>query len=257
MHDFEFIASDHTNSKNLNSIFKNIFAYLSQFYEGKLLPPDTIIITTIVEKLSIILQHYQVKSDKGLKIKGKKLIDIVLDNNGKNTSDFMRSYITPFYNEFSTIISKHFYALQKIDTVSNELTEYRRFYSPDLADKNKIILLIQEALRLIQLDPNFPARPKKQMIDYLNKTINILYSEKTDWHTFMGRLKEAAIVLGAIGSLISGSESVSNLPEAYSKLMQADKIMVETSVDSKILDAHKFSDYYVLESNTNGKLLNK
>jgi hypothetical protein len=102
------------------------------------------------------------------------------------------------------------------------------FYKPDNSNKTKIKELIEEAIGLIMDDRSLTEKSKKNLIEYLEKAVKELERERVNWNRFLGRIKETAIVLGALGSFAAGT---STLFSAQEKLEQATIVVQKTSVN--------------------------
>lgn len=102
------------------------------------------------------------------------------------------------------------------------------FYKPDNSNKNKIKILISEAIEIIEVDSSLTEKTKKNIVDYLNIALKELDRERVNWTKFIGRIKETVIVLGALGSLVGG---VSSLYKAQEKLEQTTLVIQKTSAN--------------------------
>jgi len=161
-----------------------------------------------------------------------------------------------------------------IDLVNdaNKTLKYRKvdlkingFYEPENSNKAQIQKLILEAMELITEDNSLTEKSKKQLLDYLNKVLNNLNSEYTNWTDIIGKIKETIIVLGALGGFIGG---ISPLFEAKEKLEQTTIVIEKTSINlnykvinetfnhNEILNINPSSSY-ILQANENNKIENK
>lgn len=102
------------------------------------------------------------------------------------------------------------------------------FYQPANSNKKKIQDLINEAIILIGDDETLTEKSKKQLIDYLNKTLAELQKENVNWSKLIGRIKETIIVLGALGSFASG---MTPLIQAKEKLEETTVVIQNTSIN--------------------------
>ena len=102
------------------------------------------------------------------------------------------------------------------------------FFKPENSNKQKIKDLIREAIGLIREDSTLTEITKKNIIEYLEKSLEELERKRVDWARFIGRIKEVVIVLGALGSFAGGANS---LFQAKDKLEQSTDVIQKTSVN--------------------------
>lgn len=100
------------------------------------------------------------------------------------------------------------------------------FYNPKNSNKNKVKRLLNEAIELLNEDESFKEKHKRKIISFLEGAINELDSDYTNWTDFLGKLKEAIIVLGAVGSMVGGIAAIN----AKDKIEEATDIISKTSI---------------------------
>lgn len=180
---------------------------------------------------------------------GKEKVEVYIENienfsrslryyrKGKDYSKFMKLFfpvhktsITRF-NEFEKIYSNSLNLVNEY----NKIAEYRMnnismngFYDTKITNKDKIKELIEEAINLINQESSITVESKKQLVKYLNKVIENLDKENTDWTKVIGRIKEIAIILGALSTVIGNSSS---LFFAKEKLEETSKVVEKTSIN--------------------------
>lgn len=64
------------------------------------------------------------------------------------------------------------------------------------------------------------------IIDFIDKALKELDGDRTNWTSFLGKLKEIIIVLGALGSLAGGISVIS----AREKHEEAEQVVSQTSI---------------------------
>jgi hypothetical protein len=142
----------------------------------------------------------------------------------KTSDRFIDQQIADAFEQFLTktieLISK-----TKGGHYSNHLS-IGDFYSPNNSNKQRIKDLINEAIDLLTNDTTINEKCKIKIIDYLKRAIDEIQSDYTDWTVFLGRLKEAIIILGAIGSFAGGVSVLS----AKEKIEEATNVVQNTSI---------------------------
>lgn len=106
------------------------------------------------------------------------------------------------------------------------------FYLPDLADKQRASVLIEDAVNLIDQDNTLNRRAKDRILAHLRRAIGEMHKPRTDWSVYFGHVKEAIIVLGAIGSIVGGQ---CVLLAAKDKIEEATQVIEHTSINQNYL----------------------
>lgn len=102
------------------------------------------------------------------------------------------------------------------------------FYKPENSNKGLIKKLILEAIELINQDTSLTEKSRKEIAEYLNKTLKGLDSEHTNWTDIIGKIKETIIILGALSTIVG---NISPLFEAKEKLEETTIVIEKTSVN--------------------------
>ncbi len=102
------------------------------------------------------------------------------------------------------------------------------FYLPDLADKQRAAVLIEDAINLIDQDDTLSRRARTRILAHLRRAMGEMQKPRTDWSVYFGHVKEAIIVLGAIGSIVGGQCALLN---AKDKLEEATRVIEQTSIN--------------------------
>lgn len=120
--------------------------------------------------------------------------------------------------------------------VSERYLDFWGFYTPDNSDKSDAELLIREAIELISDCEDISRSARRRIINHLEVALEELLKPKPNWGNFFGTMKEAAIVLGALGSAIAGYQSLHVCHEAHNKIEQATAVVEHTSINVHVLD---------------------
>lgn len=128
---------------------------------------------------------------------------------------------------YSTLADIHNEATIKENSRHRSM-RFFEFYEPDGADREGALECVKTAIELIDRDETLSDRAKKKIIRHLNDALYELRKSEPDWTVFFGKMKEAVIILGALGSLIGG---VTDLTQARSELEEAMDIVGSTAVD--------------------------
>ncbi len=136
------------------------------------------------------------------------------------------------HEAFENLYSKSIDIINDITTsysykYSGTSLELNGFYQPKNTNKDEVKRLIREAIQLIIEDDSLSDKSKTQIIEYLNKVISKLDYDYISWTTVLGHIKEAIIVLGALGSFIGG---YSSLRKAEEKLEETTKLIQQNSI---------------------------
>lgn len=102
------------------------------------------------------------------------------------------------------------------------------FYKPENIDKEKIKILLNEAIKLISEDDNITIKTKENLIKQILKIIDKLDRTYFSINSILGSISEIMIVLGGLGSFISG---ITPLFEATEKLKETTKIIQHNSIN--------------------------
>lgn len=105
--------------------------------------------------------------------------------------------------------------------------ELNGFYQPKNTNKDEVKRLIRESIQLIIEDDSLSEKSKTQIIEYLNKVISKLDYNYISWSSILGHITEAILVLGALGSFVSG---YSSLRIAEERLKESTKLIQKNSI---------------------------
>ncbi len=160
-----------------------------------------------------------------------KLMDTWAEN-ADNAPSVRRSANRLNFIKLHSAVVKAYNSIVKNLCVGKDFSEFQLLYNPQISDKAKAAKLITEAIEIINNDNVLNKRQKKQITDALTKALTTLYNDSPDWTAFFGTVQQSIIILGALGSLVGGVASVAALKQASEKVAEANKIVIETSVQS-------------------------
>lgn len=216
----------------LGSIFKNEFSYQEQV------------------NFRLLSKKFIEKIDEE-----KHLVDEEKEKFKENIDDFLKS-ITHFQkiNNYNKIV-KYFYS-NRINSINkdsvdiysilkeksinyiNEAKSFRKykapdfilndFYKPENVDRDKIRLLLKEAILLISNDENISYKTKESLTKQILKIIENLDKKYYTINAVLGSISEVIIVLGGLGSFIGG---LSPLFMAKEKLEETTKVVERSSIN--------------------------
>jgi len=131
-----------------------------------------------------------------------------------------------FRNLYSSTLSLINNVIQREYVFDN--LEIGNFYQPSKSNKEEIVLLLEDAIQIIEDDTSITDFTKKNLTNHLDKAIRDLKSQRTNWTRFFGKLKETTVVLSALGSL-AGSSNM--LYDAITKIEKASITIRKTSIN--------------------------
>ena len=143
--------------------------------------------------------------------------------------------IYEFKNEFdNSIITNR--------TQNERFFDFYNFYNPDISNKTIVVDLVNEAIELINSDDFLSLEAKNKIVNRLLGIIDELHRKDTNWSGVFGKIKEAIIVLGALGSLAGGVYAIT---DAATKLEEAEKIIQETSINTNFFIEENVTNVFV------------
>ncbi|MDM8555949.1 hypothetical protein QUF75_14565 [Desulfococcaceae bacterium HSG7] len=264
----EVVCIDIKNDKAIGEIFHLLTVYLNEFKKRQY-PYDFIIpFPGMMDKYEKCASYLGVKTSgikelthefinaisKGThytatKYKGSELIKRIffsgpLERQLTKNKTYLKSIDIAFqelYNEIIMIFNEA--QNNKSNTRSIELNG---FYNPENSHKQKAESLINEAIKLIEDDDTLSPNAKESIISYLKKAIAEFDKPKSNWTIIFGRLKEAILILGALGSLTGGISGTVALTEAKGKLEEATNVIEKTSIN---INYHNVNQIFDIENN--------
>lgn len=106
--------------------------------------------------------------------------------------------------------------------------DFYDFYIPDLCKKQNAMDLVEQAMGIIRDDEAITSGAKKRILSHLQDALDELKKPRPDWTRCFGRIKEAVIVLGALGSFVGGTCA---LNQATAKLEEATQVIATSSIN--------------------------
>lgn len=236
---------------DINTLFTFMRTYFDLLLRDQHDINDMILLEPVTDKfLMSVCQFSDLSDETVFNIKGlaKETANVSLGYIG-NASPF--SFVAAIFRSFrrAFTLSSHekdtkraFYLSMRLHTKLVEI--YNRFslshtaashhldlydfYLPDLSDKQSAADMIEEAIRLIDIDDTLSRSARKRVVSHLRRAIDEIEKPKTDWSTVFGRMKEVVIVLGAVGSMVGGHCA---LAEARDKIEEATRVIERTSIN--------------------------
>lgn len=135
-----------------------------------------------------------------------------------------------FYSSLLLVYNKISLFLRNNTTVEDYL-DFDGLFSYDTSNKHLAIKHIENAIELIKNDNSISDKSKEKIIKYLTETISELLNPKSNWSKIYSKVTEAMIVLGTLGSVVSGISAGNNLLSAKDKLEEAKDTIVQTSIN--------------------------
>lgn len=164
---------------------------------------------------------------------------------GKVKEDTIQKSFQDFHTSLLLVYNKISFYLRKNEPDPEHL-DFSGLFSYDTSNKKLAINYILEALELIKIDPTITDTSKERILAYLNDTISELSNPKSNWTQWHSKLAEVLIVIGTLGSIVSGIASGSNLLKAKDKLEAAKETIVKTSLN---LNYQNIQETFVIEKN--------
>ena len=128
------------------------------------------------------------------------------------------------YTRISEIYNK---ASTALDTNNDQLNLYD-FYAPDTSNKQTAADLIQEAISLVDSDRSITQDARDRITSHLKTALAELQKNRPNWPRFFGKMKEAIIVAGAIGSIVGAGCAMYRV---WQKLDQAVTAIEQTCIN--------------------------
>ncbi len=116
---------------------------------------------------------------------------------------------------------------------------FENIYSSSISVKKQIRDLIESSIEIIEQDNTLSPSTRKKLITHLHQCLSFLDNDNKT--SFLGYVKEAIIVLGALGSFAGGYYAFS---EARSKLEDAEQIVEQSSVNYTYIQSGNHSEYF-------------
>jgi hypothetical protein len=156
------------------------------------------------------------------------------------------------YSSFLEIYKKidQYYRHQKED-----LLDFDGLINYDLSNKKGAQNIIQEAIKLIEDDNTLSKKSKEKIIKYLNDAIQELNKPQTKWKNFFIKIGQVIFVLSALGGIVGGVNAGSNLLEARDKVENANKEIVNTSINVNHMNIENTFKQKKIEMNNNQILM--
>jgi hypothetical protein len=237
----EYIKLDITYHTDRELVFENFIKYLSNISETEFRNRDTLKLKSYSSKFLEALNAKRYLGDEK-KNSYMEIVDEFNNNLKRRNKSHTKPWIIKILSSNRSLMKLNFQLENNFETVLNEavslINESREFdylhsqldigefYEPKNSNKEKIKQLLFEAIDNLNNDITIKEKSKKKVIEFIKKAIDELDSDYTNWTTFLGRLKETIIVLGAIGSLAGGISVL----KAKEKVEEATNVVYQTSI---------------------------
>lgn len=229
----EYLNIDITTEKGVNDVFGFIESHLNKLYETggsyNLVTPLEKIYNKVIE----CIEYYGKTQDEynipTLFEHISKIHDFaILSRDGRFTTTGSR-----FYDPHQYLYSK---TLQIYDDIKKEIESrkgddiFHELLDKNISTKETLIALLSNCIKLIESNPSLPDKAKAQIIDNITSAINEAKSKTTNWSKFLGKVKQAGILLTAVVAITG--YSLKDLIEAKDNLEQTINIVQETTINN-------------------------
>jgi hypothetical protein len=201
----DYLALDFRKKENILPITQYVLALLKNYRESHY-EADMSEFVGVITKFCYMTDHYLGNMNNEIIQLAKRLVNTQIGTDGEATDSSDEKYIR------YKVLARDLYAfimtaneqiiLSQLEEIS--LDAFQSLYIPHLADKKTAASLIKEAILILNDDTTIKGKAKKQIISQLNRALDLLTNEKTNWTMFFGLLRETILVLGACGSILSG-----------------------------------------------------
>lgn len=229
----EYLNIDITTEKGVNDVFGFIENHLNRVFESG----GSYNLVTPLEKIynkAIQCMEYYGKTQAEYDI--PMLFDQIsaihefarLRRNGQ-----IERMTTRFYDPHQYLYSK---TLEIYDDIKKEIESrkgediFHELLDRNISTKETLIQLLSNCIKLVEGNPTLPDKAKAQIVDSISSAINEAKSKTTNWSKFLGKVKQAGILLTAVVAITG--YSLKDLIEAKETLDKTINIVEETTVNN-------------------------
>ncbi len=151
------------------------------------------------------------------------------------------------YKKLYNLVAKSYMILINNSPSSLIYSEFSNLIMPDTSNKNAAIKLIAEAIILINSDRYLSPKHKGQIIDNLNEALANINTEKINWVTFFGTIKQSIIIIAALVTIGGPNYNLDHLINAKGKLEESIVTIEESSINQEYLD-HTPDDFLIVQA---------
>lgn len=103
----------------------------------------------------------------------------------------------------------------------------------NISTKEELKLLLRNSIMLVEGNPTLPSKAKTQIIDHINSAIKEVESKTTNWSKFLGKVKQASILLTAVVAITG--YSLKDLIQANDNIGKVIIVVEETTINNIII----------------------
>ena len=168
----------------------------------------------------------------GLKLHHQQIYTEELENALTSSAEFIINssqeeyYTGDYIHNISELEYLLFSIMNRINNSQDKSFNFGDLYIPKSANKPDAQKLIEEAINILRKGSPLTVEAKDKIISHLENAIAALNKGNTS--NFFGKIKEATIILGALGSCVGQECEIS---EVHAKVTGASDIVEQTSVN--------------------------
>ncbi len=229
----EYLNIDITTEKGVNDVFGFIENHLNKLYETNASYNLVTPLEKIYDKAIECIEYYgKTQEEYGIPDLYKQISEIHEFASLMRTGRVERMS-TRFYNPYQYVYSK---TLEIYDDIKKEIESrkgqdiFHELLDSNISTKETIIQLLSNCIKLVESNPTLPDKAKAQIVDNITSAINEAKSKTTNWSKFLGKIKQAGILLTAVVAITG--YSLKDLIEAKDTLDKTINIVEETTVNN-------------------------
>jgi hypothetical protein len=243
----EILELDIEDSENVQELFITFLTYLEETIQNKFDIERPRFFVLSEKLLSIVKHHYPSEYSQGLEkallSSSESLDKLIIKHDYSDASSLLQELLSlpvislswkarrkcsELAKELEDIILSTFNAIK---TIREEKFSFYNLYIPKNANKLDAERFVREAIEIIRNDYSLSDEAKRKIISHLESALISLQRGNTS--NFFGTIKEAIIILGALGSLAGGYYAA--IAQAQQKLNDATNILETTSINQNDL----------------------
>jgi|GEM_PF-3774285 len=218
-----YLNADLEDETIINDLIDDIFTILDHINTENFILQQSQSIAMLATILEDIITTQKLASDYQYYI--KCLIELseacMNTNKGMSATDDCNEKFQYVYRYTSSLKL----ALRK--RMSSIPKEIKAIFDQNITNKAKVIELLCQAIKYI-VDSELPDKIKKYSTNELEKIIEQLKKERTNWSIINNKLVLIVGLFGSLGSLIGGCESLINISE---RLNSAQQTILESAIN--------------------------
>lgn len=227
----DLLSLDASDPSNVSAIFSSTLELLEEIRESDFENKKIHKLTGVMAKFNDMVKSFSESNAEDVSQVSKDLVTLVIKNSAAIPRLRVENCLSRFALLHDLVVSEYNQVI-KVLYSGNKFSDFLLLYNPDLSNKCKAIDLINEAVKLVDSDKFLNNSQKRQIKNALFKALDNLYKEKTDWTSYFGTMQQTITILGALGSLAGGVTGVIALKQANEKLIEANNIVVQSSIQN-------------------------